>query len=148
MAKAKSTANAKTDTFETFASAPAEALTKSMEQVMAFSGQFGEMGRDNLQAMGQSVKATAAGVEAINARSFAFMKSAMERNLEAMNAFASVKSVEELTTKQSELATGNIQTMMSEFSALSTLFTDTLRDAAAPLNAQAGIVAEKLQSAG
>lgn len=149
MAKSnKRTANAAADTFETFTANPAEAMTQSMQKIMAFSGQFGELGRDNLEALGKSVKATTAGVEAINARSFAFMKSAMERNMQAVSALTSAKSVEEFTSKQSELATEGMQTFMAEFNALSTLFSDTVRDAATPLNAQAGRLAEKVQSAG
>jgi len=148
MAKAKSTANAQANAFETFTSAPAEAISKAMQQAMAFSGPFGDVGRDNLQALGQSVKATAAGVEAINARTFAFMKSSMERNMAAMNALTDVKSVEDFTSKQSEFATESLQTLFTEFNEMTSLVSDTVRNAAEPLNAQAGVLAEKIQSAG
>ncbi len=146
MPKAKT--SAKAQPFEQFTANPADAINKSMQQAMAFSGQFGELGRDGLEAVGQSVKATAAGVEAINARTFAFMQTAMERNMEAMTALSGVKSVEDFTTAQSEFATTSLQTMMTEFNELSALFSETVRNAAAPLNAQVGSFAEKIQSAG
>ncbi len=145
MTKAKKSAQAQG--FEQFTAAPADAIAKSMQQAMAFSGQFGDLGRDSLEAVGQSVKATASGMEAINARTFAFMKTAMERNMEAMTTLAGVKSVEDFTSAQSDFATDSMQTMMTEFNALSELFSETVRNAAAPLNAQAGSFAEKVQSA-
>ena len=145
---AKSKANGKADTFEAFASNPADAMTQAAQKAMAFSGQFGELGQNNLEAVGQSVKAAAAGMEAINTRAFAFMKSSMERNLEAMGALTSVKSVEDFTSQQSDFASQTMKSMMTEFQELSSLFSNTVRDAAAPLNAQAGTIAEKIQSAG
>jgi len=144
MAKAKKSAQAQG--FEQFTSTPTDAINKSMQQAMAFSGQFGELSREGLEAVGQSVKATAEGFEAINSRTFAFMKTAMERNIEAMTALTGVKSVEDFTSAQSEFATTSMQTMMTEFSELSDLFSETMRNAAAPLNAQAGHLAEKIQS--
>ena len=146
MSKSKNTAQAQG--FEHFTTAPADAINKSIQQAMAFSGEFGALGRDGLEAVGQSVKATAAGMEAINARTFAFMKTAMERNIEAMTALTAVKSVEDFTSAQSDFATSSMETMMTELGELSELFSETVRNAAAPLNAQAGSFAEKIQSVG
>lgn len=133
---------------EQFTAAPADAINKSMQQTMALSGQFGELSRDGLEAFGQSVKAAASGIEAINSRTFAFMKTAMDRNIEAMTALTGAKTVEDFTTAQSEFATASMRTMMAEFNEMSELFSETVRNAAAPLNAQAGSFAEKIQSAG
>jgi phasin family protein len=146
MAKTKKSEHAQG--FEQFAAAPADAIKKSMKQAMALSGQFGELSRDGLEAVGQSAKATAAGIEAMNSRTFAFMKTAMDRNIEAMTALTGAKSIEDFTAAQSAFATSSMQTMMAEFNELSELFSDTVRNAAAPLNAQAGSFAEKIQSAG
>lgn len=57
-------------------------------------------------------------------------------------------SVEDFTSQQSDFVSQTMKSMMTEFQELSSLFSNTVRDAAAPLNAQAGTIAEKIQSAG
>ncbi len=142
----KSTA-AGLEAFEQFTAAPSEALKQSMERAMSFAGDFNEIGRANMAAVAESVKVARKGAEAINTRAMGYMKDAMEAGAEATKTVTSAKSFQEAVEAQTTFAKTAFEKYVAELNAMAGLMSTTMKDAVEPINAQAGVVVEKLQAA-
>ena len=126
--------------------APAEAMKDGFDRAMSFAGDFGEISRGNMAAFAESAQAARKGMEAVNSRAMDFWKVAMERQAEAAKTITGAKSFKEAMEAQSAFAKDAFQTYMAEMNELAGVMTTTMREAAEPLNARAGLVVEKLQS--
>ncbi|MEO1015928.1 MAG: phasin family protein [Pseudomonadota bacterium] len=147
MAKANGKA-ATVESFEKLTAAPNEMMQKGLDRAMSFAGEFGDIGRGNVAAMTESAKAARKGMEALNTRAMEYMKDAVETGAAATKSVTSAKSLQEAIELQSNFAKAAFEKYVAELNAMTSLMSATMRDAAEPLNAQAGAVVEKLQTAG
>ncbi len=150
MAKSKSNGKATTGmkALETMTEAPTEAMKDAFERITAFGGDFGEMGRSNMEALTQSAQIAGKGLSTVNAKTLEFMQSTLQANLKAAQAMGAARSVTEIAELQSDFAKTSVETYVSQMTELANMFTATMRDAFEPLNAQAGLVVEKFQKVG
>lgn len=139
-AKSKTTSAAK----EAVA-APTEAAQKVFEQATSFGGEIGEISRANMQAMTQSAQVASEGFKTLGKTAMSFMQETAERNMKVMQEMGSVKTVQDFTTLQSDFAKNSVKTYVEQMSEMAKMFATTMREAAEPLNAQAGMVAGKFQ---
>ncbi|MEL7128065.1 MAG: TIGR01841 family phasin [Pseudomonadota bacterium] len=147
MAKANGKAKGGAEAFDAFSEAPAEAMKKSYERMMAFGGDFAELNRTGLEALTQSARAAGKGFEAMNAQTLSFMKQTMEQTMEASRAMTGVKSMGDMTEMQATYAKTTFKAYVEQMNEMAGLFASTMRETVEPLNAQAGAVVEKFQGA-
>lgn len=111
----------------------------------AFSSDFDEMTRANIDAFTTSAETFGKGITEINTKAVDFMQSNIKRNFDVARTLGSAKSAEDLGSIQ-EITKESFQTYVEQMNEMSSLFATTLREAAEPLNTQAGIVIEKFQA--
>jgi len=145
MAKQNKKTTASFGSAEAFTGAPTEAMKDAFERATAMSGDFGALARSNMEAMTESLKVAGKGMTEINAKAFEFMQSNFQRNMEMAKTLGNGASADDMTAFQ-EIGKLGFQTYVEQMNELSGLFTTTLRNAAEPLNAQAGAVVEKFQA--
>lgn len=142
--------------------AAAETVKKTVEQATAAGNQaFKEgvdkslnalteantLGKKNIEAAVESVTAATRGAEALSAQALAFSKKSWEDGVNAAQALASAKSVQEVI----ELQTAYAKTAMEAYLAEVTKATDTLsasvKDSFKPINERTTAIVERIQSA-
>lgn len=140
--KAKTKAKSVT---EDAATAPVEAAQKAFEQATSFGGEIGEISRANMQAMTQSAQVAGQGLQTLGKTAMTFMQQSAERNMKVLQEMGGVKTVQDFAALQTEYAKTSVQTYVEQMTEMAKMFATTMREAAEPLNAQAGVVAEKFQ---
>lgn len=142
--------------------AAADTVKKTVEQATAAGNQaFKEgvdkslnalteantLGKKNIEAAVESVTAATRGAEALSAQALAFSKKSWEDGVNAAQALASAKSVQEVI----ELQTAFAKTAMEAYLAEVTKATDTLsasvKDSFKPINERTTAIVERIQSA-
>lgn len=142
--------------------AAADTVKKTVEQATAAGNQaFKEgvdkslnalteantLGKKNIEAAVESVTAATRGAEALSAQALAFSKKSWEDGVNAAQALASAKSVQEVI----ELQTAYAKTAMEAYLAEVTKATDTLsasvKDSFKPINERTTAIVERIQSA-
>ena len=142
--------------------AAADTVKKTVEQATAAGNQaFKEgvdkslnalteantLGKKNIEAAVESVTAATRGAEALSAQALAYSKKSWEDGVNAAQALASAKSVQEVI----ELQTAFAKTAMEAYLAEVTKATDTLsasvKDSFKPINERATAIVERVQSA-
>lgn len=142
MAKTAKTANP----FEAFTANTPEAVRENMDRMMGLAGEMTELSREGFTAATQSAQLSAKGVQELNARAMTFFQGAMQTSVEVSKSVASAKSVQEAIELQATFAKTAFDTYMQQFGEMAGLCAETMKDAAAPLNAHAGTVVEKFQA--
>ncbi|MEM8636019.1 MAG: phasin family protein [Pseudomonadota bacterium] len=146
MAKGNGKSKTGTKDFEATGATPAEAMKRGMEQFMSFGGDFSEMNRSGLQAIAESAKAAGKGIEAMSSQNLNFVKSSMERNVEAAKAMANITSMEEAAEAQAKFVKDSFKAYIGQMNEMASLWVSTMRDTAEPLNAQGSSLVEKFQT--
>lgn len=142
--------------------AAADTVKKTVEQATAAGNQaFKEgvdkslnalteantLGKKNIEAAVESVTAATRGAEALSAQALAYSKKSWEYGVNAAQALASAKSVQEVI----ELQTAFAKTAMEAYLAEVTKATDTLsasvKDSFKPINERTTAIVERIQSA-
>mgnify|MGYP000465102479 FL=1 len=142
--------------------AAADTVKKTVEQATAAGNQaFKEgvdkslnalteantLGKKNIEAAVESVTAATRGAEALSAQALAYSKKSWEDGVNAAQALASAKSVQEVI----ELQTAYAKTAMEAYLAEVTKATDTLsasvKDSFKPINERTTAIVERIQSA-
>ncbi|HRH20864.1 MAG TPA: TIGR01841 family phasin [Brevundimonas sp.] len=142
--------------------AAADTVKKTVEQATAAGNQaFKEgvdkslnalteantLGKKNIEAAVESVTAATRGAEALSAQALAYSKKSWEDGVNAAQALASAKSVQEVI----ELQTAFAKTAMEAYLAEVTKATDTLsasvKDSFKPINERTTAIVERIQSA-
>ncbi len=142
---AKSNGTSSTGTAGMEGAGPA-AMKEGIDRVMSLAGEAGEIGRGNIEAFMESAKIAGKGAEEINTRAFGYMQSSMENGMEAARAITSAKTVQEAMELQAEFAKSAFERYVSEFSAMTSMMTSTIRESLEPLHSRTGEVVEKLQA--
>lgn len=141
MATTKSTkTTAKTKEFvdvEAATKKGAEMAAKSYDDIMAFN-------QDNFDAFVEFGKATAKGVEELNAEVLAFNKVALEENIAAAKAVMGAKTVQEAVDLQTEWAKAWFDSYMSQATKVGEMTAKVAQEAFAPVNDRVTAAVEKV----
>lgn len=123
----------------------ADAMKSTFDKVTAFSSDFGDMARLNVEALTQSLQLAGKGMTELNTKAFGYMQANMQRNLETAQQLGGMKSLEDLSVLQ-DITKSGFETYVAQMNELGSLFATTLREASEPLNTQAGAIVEKFQA--
>lgn len=138
--KTKSSATAKATVSD-----QGEAARNVFEQMTSFGGDFGEIGRANMQAMTQSAQLAGKGFQTLGKAAMDFTSQSFERNIKMAKELGGVKTVQDFTTLQSDFAKETLQTSIEQMTEMAKLFAATVREVAEPMKDQAGMMAQKFQ---
>ena len=140
----------------------AEAVKKTVEQASAAGNQAFREGVDksltalneinlqskrNLEAVVESVTAATRGAEAIGAQSLAYGKKSWEDGVNAAQALAAAKSVQEIVELQTGFAKSSIEAFLGEVTRMTDTVTASVKDSFKPINERLTATVEKVQSA-
>lgn len=123
-----------------------EAVRENFDRFMSLAGEMTELSRGGMTAATASAQASAKGAQEINARAMAFFQDAAAMGMEATKTVTSAKSVHEAMELQAGFAKTAFDAYMKNLGEMAGLYAATMKEAAAPLNAHAGSVVEKLQA--
>ncbi len=118
----------------------AEKGQKAAAEVVEFS-------KGNLEAVVESGKITAKGVEVIAKDSFEYGKKSLEETTAAVKAIAAVKSPTELMTLNTELSKKAFDSAVAQASKQSELIVKLANDAFAPISGRISLAMSKLKQA-
>ena len=131
--------------FDMINSVSPETVRENMDKIMSFAGEMTELSRDGLTAATASAQASAKGAQEINTKALAYFQDAMATGMEASKSVSSAKSIQEALELQATYAKSAFDTCMKQFGEMASLYAATMKEAAAPLNAHAGTMVEKMQ---
>ncbi len=106
-----------------------------------------EFSRSNLEAMVESAKITAKGVEAMGSEMIAFTKAQAEVTTNAAKRYAAVKSPTEFLALNTELSKAALETMVKQGSKTTEMTVKLANDAFQPISNRIAIAISKLKSA-
>ncbi len=124
-----------------------DAMREGMEKFMSLAGEMTSMSRDGMSAAAESARASAEGVKELNTRAFSYAQGAFSEYVEATKTISGAKTLQEAMELQANYTKSALESYMSEMTAMAALMANTMREAAQPLNAQAGKMVEKVQAA-
>ena len=134
-------------TVEQATAAGNQAFKEGVDKSLTALTEANTLGKKNIEAAVESVTAATRGAEALSAQALAFSKKSWEDGVNAAQALASAKSVQEVI----ELQTAYAKTAMEAYLAEVTKATDTLsasvKDSFKPINERATAIVERVQSA-
>lgn len=116
-----------------------EKSSKTMEE-------FGELTKGNFEAVVESSKIAAKGVEKMNQGAAEFGRKSFEKTSATFKSFAGVKSPTELFQLQSELLTSVFDSFASEAAKTSEALLKLANDASQPISNRVSVVTEKMKS--
>ena len=122
---------------ETVTKKGAEMAAKSYDDIISFN-------QDNFEAIVEFGKATAKGVEELNAEVLAFNKVALEENIAAAKAVMGAKTVQEAVDLQTEWAKAWFDSYMSQATKVGELTAKVAQEAFAPVNDRLTAAVEKV----
>lgn len=133
------TANEKTEKmFEAMSGTANETLKKSYERSVELMGEMGELSKKNLEALTESTRIATKGMEEMSTHAAAFSRDSFDKSVEVAKSFSGVKSVQEALELQSQYSKSAFENYFEQMNKMTGLFASTCRQAAEPLNAQAG----------
>lgn len=135
---AKSASKTFESAFDAFSGNANETMKKSYERSVEMMGEFGELQKENMEAMAESTRIATKGVEELGTRAAAYSRGAFEKGVEAARTLTSAQSVQEAMELQANFTKSAFETYLEEVNAMTGMFASMVREAAAPLNAQAG----------
>lgn len=134
-------------TVEQATAAGNQAFKEGVDKSLTALTEANTLGKKNIEAAVESVTAATRGAEALSAQALAYSKKSWEDGVNAAQALASAKSVQEVI----ELQTAFAKTAMEAYLAEVTKATDTLsasvKDSFKPINERATAIVERVQSA-
>ncbi len=116
-----------------------EKSTKAMEEL-------GELTKGNLEAMVESSKIAAKGVEAMGQDAAEYGRKSFEKTSATIKSFAAVKSPTEFFQLQSELMTSTFDTLAAEAAKTSEAMLKLAGEIAQPISSRVAIVSDKIKS--
>lgn len=121
-----------------------KAKTTMEKSAKAFE-ELGELTKGNLEAMVESSKIAAKGVESLSQEAADFGRKSFEKTSSTMKSFASVKTPAEFFQLQSELLSQAMDSFASEASKNSEAMLKLAGDIAQPISNRVSIVTEKMK---
>lgn len=142
---AKSASKTLESNFDAFSSTASDTMKKSYERSLEMFGEFGEIQKKNIEAMTESTRITTKGMEELGTRAAAYSKGAFEKGVEAARTVSSAQSVQEAMELQANFTKSAFESYLEEVNAMTGMFASMVREAAAPINTQAGEFVSKMQ---
>jgi phasin family protein len=142
--------------------AAADTVKKTVEQATAAGNQaFKEgvdkslnalteantLGKKNIEAAVESVTAATRGAEALSAQALAFSKKSWEDGVNAAQALASAKSVQEVIELQTAYAKSAMEAYLAEVTKATDTLSASVKDSFKPINERTTAIVERIQSA-
>lgn len=118
----------------------------AMEKSSKAMEEFGDITKGNLEAMVETSKIAAKGMEQITQHLAEVSRSSFERTSSTMKNFASVKSPTEFFQLQSELMTSAFDTMASETAKASEAMLKLAGEIAQPLSNRVSVVSDRMKT--
>ena len=148
MAAAKTARAAKsaTEAFESVTSASSEAVRENFDRGLAALSEASSFGKQNVEAWVASATAAQKGLEALSARTVAFQKEALEKNVAAAKSLMTSKSVQEFVEKQNDYAKSSFEAYVAELTSISDLWSGLTKDALQPINERVNAVGQLIQT--
>jgi phasin family protein len=108
--------------------------------------ELGELTKGNLEAVVESSKIAAKGVEALSQEAAEFSRKSFEKTSSTMKSFAAVKTPAEFFQLQSDLLSATLDSFASEASKSSEAFLKLASDISTPISNRVSVVTEKMKS--
>lgn len=134
-------------TVEQASAAGNQAFREGVEKSLGALTEINVQGKRNLEALVESVTAATRGAEALGAQSLAYGKKSWEDGVNAAQALAGAKSVQEVVELQTGFAKSAIETYLGEVTRMTDTLTAAVKDSFKPLNERMTATVEKAQSA-
>lgn len=134
-------------TVEQASAAGNQAFREGVEKSLGALTEINVQGKRNLEALVESVTAATRGAEALGAQSLAYGKKSWEEGVNAAQALAGAKSVQEVVELQTGFAKSAIETYLGEVTRMTDTLTAAVKDSFKPLNERMTATVEKVQSA-
>ena len=136
-----------TEAFETFTATSTETVRENIDRGIAALSEASSFGKQNVEAWVASATAAQKGLEALSARTVAFQKEALEKNVAAAKSLMTSKSVQEFVEKQNDFAKSSFEAYVAELTTVSDLVQGVAKEAFAPINDRVNAVGQLIQTA-
>jgi len=105
------------------------------------------LGKKNIEAAVESVTAATRGAEALSAQALAYSKKSWEDGVNAAQALASAKSVQEVIELQTAFAKTAMEAYLAEVTKATDVLSASVKDSFKPINERTTAIVERIQSA-
>lgn len=135
------------EAFETLTAGSTEAVRENIDRSLAAISEAQSFGKQNVEAWIASATAAQKGFEALSARTVAFQKEAVEKQVAAAKSLMTSKSVQEFVEKQNDFAKSSFEAYVAELTTVSELFQGVAKETFAPINDRVNAVGHLIQTA-
>ena len=129
------------------AAAGAQAFREGVDKSLSALTEINTLGKKNVEAVVESVTAATRGAEALGAQSLAFSKKSWEDGVNAAQALAGARSVQEMIELQTTFAKSAMEAYLAEVTRMTDTMTASVKDTFKPINERVAAVVESVQSA-
>jgi len=123
-----------------------QAFRDTVEKSVGSLNEVNAASKRNLEAVVESVTAATRGAETLGAQALAYSKKSWEEGVNAAQALASAKSVQEAVELQSNFAKTAIESYLAEMNRWTETVSASVKDSWKPLNERMTATVERMQS--
>lgn len=134
-------------TVEQATAAGNQAFREGVDKSLNALTEMNTLGKKNVEAVVESVTAATRGAEALGAQSLAFSKKSWEDGVNAAQALAGARSVQEVIELQTAFAKSAMEAYLSEVTKMTDTVSASVKDSFKPINERATAIVERVQSA-
>ena len=133
-------------TVEQATAAGNQAFKEGVDKSLNALTEMNTLGKKNIEAAVESVTAATRGAEALSAQALAFSKKSWEDGVNAAQALASAKSMQEVIELQTAFAKSVMEAYLSEVTKMSDTVQASVKDSFKPINERTTAIVERIQS--
>lgn len=133
-------------TVEQATAAGNQAFKEGVDKSLNALTEMNTLGKKNIEAAVESVTAATRGAEALSAQALAFSKKSWEDGVNAAQALASAKSMQEVIELQTAFAKSAMEAYLSEVTKMSDTVQASVKDSFKPINERTTAIVERIQS--
>lgn len=134
-------------TVEQATAAGNQAFKEGVDKSLNALTEANSLGKKNIEAAVESVTAATRGAEALSAQALAYSKKSWEDGVNAAQALASAKSVQEVIELQTAYAKTAMEAYLAEVTKATDVLSSSVKDSFKPLNERTTAIVERIQSA-
>ena len=134
-------------TVEQATAAGNQAFKEGVDKSLTALTEANSLGKKNIEAAVESVTAATRGAEALSAQALAYSKKSWEDGVNAAQALASAKSVQEVIELQTAFAKTAMEAYLAEVTKATDVLSASVKDSFKPINERATAIVERVQSA-
>ena len=123
-----------------------QAFKEGVDKSLNALTEMNTLGKKNIEAAVESVTAATRGAEALSAQALAFSKKSWEDGVNAAQALASAKSMQEVIELQTAFAKSAMEAYLSEVTKMSDTVQASVKDSFKPINERTTAIVERIQS--